>query len=56
MNDILDVVAHVKKISTRNKDVLYMTSQWKSAIRAKRKATIKYLKNKTKEIELGTQT
>lgn len=27
----------------------YVTSQWKSAIRAKRKATTKYLKNKTKE-------
>ena len=30
-------------------DVPYMTSEWKSAIRAKRKATSKYLKNKTQE-------
>ena len=49
MNDILDEVAPVKKLRTRDKDVPYVTSQWKSAISAKRKATIKYLKNKTKE-------
>ena len=44
MNDILDEVAPVKKIKTRDKDVPYMT------IRAKRKATIKYLKNKQRRI------
>ena len=52
MNDILDEVAPVKSIRVRDKDVPYMTSKWKSAIRAiraKRKATSKYLKNKTQE-------
>ena len=34
----------------REKDVPYMTNQWKSAIRAKRKANDKYLRNKTPEI------
>ena len=33
----------------RDKDVPYMTPEWKSAIRAKRKANAKYLKNKTQE-------
>ena len=33
----------------RDKDVLYMTPEWKSAIRAKQKANAKYLKNKTPE-------
>ena len=33
----------------RDKDVPYMTSHWKSAIRAKRKANDKYLKDKTPE-------
>ena len=33
----------------RDKDVPYMTPEWKSAIRAKRKANAKYLKNKTPE-------
>ena len=49
MNDILDEVAPVKSMRVRDKDVPYMTSKWKSAIRAKRKATSKYLKNKTQE-------
>ena len=33
----------------RDKDVPFMTPEWKRAIRAKRKATSKYLKNKTPE-------
>ena len=49
MSDILDEVAPVKSMRVRDKDVPYMTSKWKSAIRAKRKATSKYLKNKTQE-------
>ena len=49
MNDILDELAPVKSMRVRDKDVPYMTSKWKSAIRAKRKATSKYLKNKTQE-------
>ena len=49
MNNILDEVAPVKKMRVRDKDVPYMTSHWKSAIRAKRKANDKYLKDKTPE-------
>ena len=49
MNNKLDEVAPVKKMRVRDKDVPYMTSHWKSAIRAKRKANDKYLKNKTPE-------
>ena len=33
----------------RDKDVPFMTSEWKRAIRAKRRAAAKYLKNKTQE-------
>ena len=43
MKDILDVMALVKRMRVRDKVVLYMTSDWKSAIRAKRKATARYL-------------
>ena len=43
MKDILDVMALVKRIRVRDKVALYMTSDWKSAIRAKRKATARYL-------------
>ena len=49
MNNILDEVAPVKKMRVRDEDVPYMTSHWKSAITAKRKANDKYLKNKTPE-------
>ena len=49
MNNILDEVKPVKKMRVRDKDVPYMTSHWKSAIRAKRKANDKYLQNKTPE-------
>ena len=37
MNNILSKVAPVKRMRVRDKDVLYMISDWKSAIRAKRK-------------------
>ena len=49
MNNILDEVAPAKKMRVRGKDVPYMTNQWKSAIRAKRKANDKYLRKKTPE-------
>ena len=49
MNYILDEEAPVKKMRVLDKDVPYMTSHWKSAIRAKRKANEKYLQNKTPE-------
>ena len=49
MNDMLDELPPVKSMRVWDKDVPYMTSKWKSAIRAKRKATSKYLKNKTQE-------
>ena len=44
MKDILDVMAQVKRMRVRDKVVPYMTSDWKSAIRAKRKATARYFK------------
>ena len=49
MNNILDKVAPVKKMRVREKDVPYMTNQWKSAVGAKCKANNKYLRNKTPE-------
>ena len=49
MNDVLNDLAPVKKMRVRAKDVPYITPEWKSAIRAKRKANAKYLKNKTPE-------
>lgn len=49
INDILDEVTPVKRMRVRDKDVPFMTPEWKRAIRAKRKATSKYLKNKTPE-------
>ena len=49
MNDVLNDLAPVKKMKVRDKEVPYMTSQWKIAIRTKRKANAKYLKNKTLE-------
>ena len=41
--------APVKNMRIRENDVPYMIPEWKSAMRAKRKATSKYLKNKTQE-------
>ena len=49
LNNILDEFAPCKRMKVRDKDVPYMTTQWKQAIRAKRKATSKFLKNKTRE-------
>jgi len=39
----------LKRMRVRDKDVPFLTSEWKKAIRAKRKATARYLKNKTPE-------
>ena len=48
MNDVLNDLAPVKKMRVRDKDVPYMTSEWKSASNSsRRKANAKYLKNKT---------
>ncbi|XP_048586210.1 uncharacterized protein LOC125568304 [Nematostella vectensis] len=41
--------APMKRMKVRDKDVPFMTSEWEQAIRAKRKATSKFLKNKTPE-------
>lgn len=54
MNDVLNDLAPVKKMRVRDKDVPYMTSEWKSANRVKGKANAKYLKNKTQGA-LGAQ-
>ena len=54
MNDVLHDLAPIKKTRVRDNDVPYMTSEWKSANRAKRKADAKYLKNKTQGA-LGAQ-
>lgn len=47
MNDVLNDLASVKKMRVRDKDVPYMTSEWKCAIRSKRKFNAKYLIIKT---------
>ena len=49
MNDVLNDLAPVKNMRVHDKDVPYMTPEWKSAIRAKLKANAKYLKKKTPE-------
>ncbi|XP_078361285.1 uncharacterized protein LOC144645583 [Oculina patagonica] len=49
MKGIVDEHAPMKRMRVRERDVPYMTTEWKNAIRAKRKATAKYLKNKTQE-------
>lgn len=49
MKGIVNDHLPVKRMRVRDKDIPCMTEQWKSAIRAKRKATAKYLKNKTVE-------
>ena len=54
INDILDELAPIKSMRVRDNDVPYMTSEWKSAIRAKRKATSKYLKKQNTR-KLGAQ-
>ena len=47
MNDVLNELAPVKKMRVRDKDVPYMTSEWKVQFEPERKAKAKYLKNKT---------
>ena len=46
---IVDTHLPMKKMRVRAKDVRYMTKEWKSAIRAKRKAARKYLKDQSRE-------
>ena len=54
MNDMLDEVAPVKRMRVRDKDVPYTTSDKKSAIRAKGKATARYLRQDTRKLEAQT--
>ena len=49
MKGIVDEHTPMKRMRVRERDVPYMTTEWKNAIRAKRKATAKYLKNRTQE-------
>ena len=49
MTNIVDEHAPVKTMRVRDHDILYMTTKWKDAIRAKRKADAKYRQNKTAE-------
>ena len=47
MKNIVDEHTPVKTMRVRDRDVPYMTTKWKNAIRAKRKAEAKYRQNKT---------
>ena len=47
MKDIVDECFPLKKMRVRSVDVPYMTTSWKSAIRAKRRATSNYYKDKS---------
>ena len=47
MKNIVDEHAPVKTMRARDRDVLYITTKWKSAIHAKRKDEAKNRKNKT---------
>jgi len=49
MSGIVDECFPLKKMRVRSKDVPYMTTSWKNAIRAKRNAAIKYHKDKSAE-------
>ena len=49
LSSIVDTHLPMKKMRVRAKDVPYMTKEWKSAIRAKRKAARKYLKDQSRE-------
>ena len=44
---IVDECFPLKKMRVRSEDVSYMTTSWKNAIRAKRRATVKYYKDKS---------
>ena len=54
MNNTLDELTPVKTMRVRDKEIPYITSKWKSAIRAKRKAMSKYPK-KQNTGKLGAQ-
>lgn len=45
--DIVDECFPLKKMQVRSEDVPYMTTLWKNAIRAKRRAAAKYYKDKS---------
>ena len=47
MKDIIDDCFPLKKMRVRSEDVPYMTTSWKNAIRAKRRAAAKYYKDKS---------
>ena len=47
MKDIVDECFPLKKMRVRSEDVPYMTTSWKNAIRAKRRAASKYYKDKS---------
>ena len=46
MKDIVDECFPLNKMRVRSEDVTYMTTSWKNAIRAKRRASSKYYKDK----------
>ena len=45
VNDVLDNHTTQKKLRVRSRDVEYMTPEWKTAIRMKRKYTKKFAKD-----------
>ena len=47
MKDIVDECFSLEKMRVRSEDVPYMTTSWKNAIRAKRRAASKYYKDKS---------
>ena len=47
MNSVIDEHLPAKKMRVRAKDVPHMTTNWKNAIRAKRRALANYLNNKS---------
>ena len=49
LQNVVDEHLPLKKMRVRDKDVPYMTTGWKQAIRAKRRATAKYKNNPTRE-------
>ena len=49
LRNVVDDQLPLKKMRVRDKDVPYMTTGWKQAIRAKRRATIKYKNHSTQE-------
>ena len=49
LSSIVNTHMPTKKMRVRAQDVPYMTKEWKGAIRAKRRAAKKYLKEQTSE-------